>query len=590
MSDMYAIKTSTLTAMGDAVRSYTGVFAETTTEAPEPFWSYDIEVNGADMSGWTESQFSYKYIVVIPQKEILGNCWDATSRLGYSFTYNNTKSNNYVGVSIKMYADENYTASSRSPITLVDNNRFYSSLPYSYTGSTSISSDKDYEWWELHFYIPKQNFTTTSKITFHLDLWAMSSSTEYVIPHKYTPLEMIDEVNGMIEDYETEINELIKYTIPDTAFNITGTCSYRFSNDGWNWFINKYGDKITTSGITYADNMFESCRNLTEIPFEINIGNKVTASKMFNYCNRLTKAPKINGTLGDMDNMFENCDVITEIPDLTCDNSTYRNVGYVFRFCGKLKQLPYLYNLYPSATNGMFSGCYRLREIPEDYCDTWNWSRMQSYNYATSGDMFSSCYSLRKIPTSLLNNLWNVYTSSFNSAYKSTFSKCCSLDEINGLGISTITLTSNVFTTTFDNCYRLKDFTFQTNEDGTPKTAKLKNQTIDLSNYVGYATSNSNIVEYNSGITADKQVTDDATYQALKDDADWFTCDINYSRYNHTSAVNTINSLPDCSATGTNTIKFKGASGALTDGGAINTLTEEEIAVAVAKGWTVSLV
>jgi hypothetical protein len=41
---------------------------------------------------------------------------------------------------------------------------------------------------------------------------------------------------------------------------------------------------------------------------------------------------------------------------------------------------------------------------------------------------------------------------------------------------------------------------------------------------------------------------------------------------------------------GTNTIKFKGASGAKTDGGAINTLTEEEIAVAAAKGWTVSLV
>ena len=40
----------------------------------------------------------------------------------------------------------------------------------------------------------------------------------------------------------------------------------------------------------------------------------------------------------------------------------------------------------------------------------------------------------------------------------------------------------------------------------------------------------------------------------------------------------------------TNTIKFRGEAGALTDGGAINTLTEEEIAVAAAKGWTVSIV
>ena len=96
---------------------------------------------------------------------------------------------------------------------------------------------------------------------------------------------------------------------------------------------------------------------------------------------------------------------------------------------------------------------------------------------------------------------------------------------------------------------------------------------------------------YNSGITADKKVTDGASYQALKDNPDWWTTDINYSRYNKTSAVETINTLPDLSGgAGGNTIKFKGAAGALTDGGAINTMTEEEIAVAAAKGWTVTFV
>ena len=39
-----------------------------------------------------------------------------------------------------------------------------------------------------------------------------------------------------------------------------------------------------------------------------------------------------------------------------------------------------------------------------------------------------------------------------------------------------------------------------------------------------------------------------------------------------------------------NTIKFKNYSGALTDAGGTNNLTEEEIAVATAKGWTVTLV
>ena len=65
------------------------------------------------------------------------------------------------------------------------------------------------------------------------------------------------------------------------------------------------------------------------------------------------------------------------------------------------------------------------------------------------------------------------------------------------------------------------------------------------------------------------------------------------SVYNYNSAVETINSLPDTSAFlaevgGTNTIIFYSDQGANTEGGAIGNLTAEEIAVAAAKGWTVT--
>ena len=155
-----------------------------------------------------------------------------------------------------------------------------------------------------------------------------------------------------------------------------------------------------------------------------------------------------------------------------------------------------------------------------------------------------------------------------------------------------------MFNNAFKNCFRLKNIIFAAQEDGTPYEVSWKSQVIDLATSpvgITSADSISNILNYNSGITADKEVVDDATYQALKNDADWFTANIAYSRYNHDSAVATINTLPDtsaylASAGGTNTIKFKGESGSATDGGAINTLTEAEIAVATAKGWTVSLV
>ena len=157
-----------------------------------------------------------------------------------------------------------------------------------------------------------------------------------------------------------------------------------------------------------------------------------------------------------------------------------------------------------------------------------------------------------------------------------------------------VTQNYNNFNITFGGGNRVKNIIFDTNEDGTAKTARWMRQTADLTK-CGYINTvdKEKILNYNSGITADKEVTDDATYAALKNDPDWFTCSAAYSRYNKTSAIATINSLPDTSAYiaangGTNTIKFTGEAGSATDGGAINTMTEEEIAVATAKGWTIT--
>lgn len=165
-------------------------------------------------------------------------------------------------------------------------------------------------------------------------------------------------------------------------------------------------------------------------------------------------------------------------------------------------------------------------------------------------------------------------------------------------------------------------FAFAT-DNGTPYAMNWKSMVLDIGtndsypfgysnssydyNYKGYAQGfwkqENNIFTSNS-MTIDEAK---ARYDQLKDREDWYSCTNNnvtydgkslrlallFSRYNHDSAVETINTLPDtsaylASAGGTNTIKFKGYSGALTDGGAINTLTEEEVAVAAAKGWTVS--
>jgi hypothetical protein len=252
----------------------------------------------------------------------------------------------------------------------------------------------------------------------------------------------------------------------------------------------------------------------------------------------------------------------------------------------------------------MFSNAHALRVIPDSFFDGFDWSYIDTLTSAYSGNMsgmFNGCYSLRTLPITLLTHYNRSITYSYSIYYNSGFQNCYSLDEITNLHVydKASSWTSNGFgVSAFTNSARIKNLTFATNEDSSVKIVKWKNQTIDMTSSVGYTstTGAKYILNYNSGITADKEVKDDATYQALKDDPDWFSTKIEYSRYNHDSAVATINTLPDASAylatqsSGTNTIKFKGEAGSATDGGAINTLTEEEIAVATAKGWTVTFV
>ena len=346
-----------------------------------------------------------------------------------------------------------------------------------------------------------------------------------------------DEIAGAIEDLIESLSNP-----PEEAKTLTGDCQYRFVSGGWDWFVERYGDQITTSDITNCQKMFYKS-NLEEIPFEINCkkGSEITLESIFEECKNLKALPKINNAKP-----------------------------------GNFKS--FLYN------------CQNIKEIPEDIDSWFDWSSIGARNY-----MLYDASSLRTIPMDFLDH-GQANASYISSIYYYGF-KCRSLDEIVDLPYPHInaTWTSNAFNNAFTYCSRLKNLIFKM-PDGAPYVVKWKSQTIALDTNTGFINIANGAVDwYNSGITADKEVKDAATYEALKNDPDWWTRNLAYSRYNHDSAVATINSLPDTSAYlaekgGTNTIKFKGASGSATDGGAINTLTDAEIAVAAAKGWTVTLV
>lgn len=378
--------------------------------------------------------------------------------------------------------------------------------------------------------------------------------------------------------------------LPEEAFVISGNCENMFNNDKFNWYLTNFGDRITTKDIESAMNMFRYT-TVSEIPFDLNFKSSGYVSGSYSYERLFAYANNLE-SIGDINGMY------------------FYRVQSMFENCYNLKQIPNFVNCLPMGSD----------------------SSVNAGNH-TSGKIFHNCYSLKEISPEVLSYFnYPGNNASTNPMYNSCFGCCHSLGELLEIPVAPGTFTSNAFQNTFYNCTRLARVTFETNEDGTPKTANWKNQIIDLSQRVGYALGFENyILNYNSGITTDNKVSITAgaklpeSYTSLFTDGvmtnkDWYTADNEHSsRYNKWSAIETINSLPDTSeylaaSGGTNTIKFKQNSGHSTvhktDGtaavsltstvpnsfleknnfGGIYNLSEEEIAVAAAKGWTVALV
>lgn len=351
------------------------------------------------------------------------------------------------------------------------------------------------------------------------------------------------------QDMDTAITSL--ETMPPEELVITGNCAYKFYSPSWNWYLNY---DLSTKDITNCKNMFQYNDGLENIPFTINVTKDCFQFGFMCYgMNNITTAPTIIS------------------PTRTADVSN---------------------QLYP-VFESMFQNCYDLVNIPNDYFSKiYGNDSDYLYEVKTMGQkghraLFQHCDRLRKHPDlTVFERDLTAGTIGYGCLYDDLFGNCYSLDEITNLPVIS-PMTSNYMSRTAYMCNRLKRFTFQTEANGIPKTARIKNQVLDLSQYVGHGIYDT---FKNCGFTDDTILLtlDTNEYNSKKNSNDFCATDPNYSRYNHTSAVETINSLPDTSAYGTNIIKFNGYSGTLTEGGAIEDLTETEIAVATAKGWTVS--
>ena len=235
------------------------------------------------------------------------------------------------------------------------------------------------------------------------------------------------------------------------------------------------------------------------------------------------------------------------------------SVDYMFQN-SNLTYLPHIVGKIHDCSN-IFKNC-KMKLIPDNFFDDFIFQKPSGYSSAiTCSSMFQGCSKLTKVPSlkafKQLESAVIPTPSYYSNFYYYLFDSCVSLQEIRDLPIIydiNSEVKQNFFQGIVDFTGKLSSFTFEPNQ-----TARLSNQLLSLVS-AGY------------------------TYYGGRPEN---------SVYNHDSAVETINSLPDTSAFlaevgGTNTIKFRSNQGANTEGGAIGDLTAEEIAVAAAKGWTVA--
>ena len=402
--------------------------------------------------------------------------------------------------------------------------------------------------------------------------------------------ELLSVPDGMVAAIESITTGGGSAVLPEELKVITGNVQYMFRSDYATHYVNAFGKQITTKDLVNAQ-MFNGNRTIEEVPFDVNIASGYT------------------------NNLFDGCSKLKKIKDINIANpsNTDNSIEGLFSGCNKLKEIGVIRNPMITRLQSTFENCFNL-----------NYFQIEGAVSVNTGidwvnNIFRCCYGLREVDSSFLKLLRINTNYPWGNGYQSAFYYCYSMDRIVGLGVpissSSKTHTKNLYSQAFHNCHRLDELTFETNDDGTPKELYANNQFIDLSYEVGYCPRSRwtvcNIVgdikegqsvpNFYDYIQPSASPTDIWNYQITADNhteeyynhKDSWTEDLLYSRYNHRSMVNTINTLPDTSAFlasngGTNTIAFRDTQGDSSPWGGASNLTEEEIAVAVAKGWTVT--
>ena len=282
--------------------------------------------------------------------------------------------------------------------------------------------------------------------------------------------------------------------------------------------------QINLSG---APEIFKDCKTLKAIPNIIFTSCK-SFHNLFKGCSSLITIPPIKSevTMTNMNFMFDGCSSLTSIPLLDTCNVTI--MLSMFKGCSSLTSIPLLDTSNVTDMYGMFEGCSSLTSIP--LLDTSKVTDMCM--------MFKGCSSLTSIP---LLDTTNV------TSMDSMFYGCSSLTSIPQLDTSNVTTMNNMFS----GCTSLTSIPLL----DTSKVTKMNSM-------LGY-----------SNITT---LTDLGGFKNLSISITSYFLD-KCPNLTAESLMNVINNLATVSG---QSLKFGSTN--------LNKLTADQIAIATAKGWTLT--
>ena len=317
-----------------------------------------------------------------------------------------------------------------------------------------------------------------------------------------------------------------------------------------------YCPMIDTSNMTDMRYMFNDCSSLQSIPL-LNTSNVKNMTQMFANCSSLQSIPLLNTSdVTTMESIFYICNSLTAIPML--DTSNVTGMRYMFYKCSSLTAIPMLDTSNATSMESMFNGCSLLQSIP--LFNTSNVKNMRS--------MFAGCTEkLKSIPLLNTSNVTDM---------DSMFQDCSKLQSIPELNTLNVTSMSSMF----KNCNSLQsipqfDTTKVTNMEymfyGCTKLQSLP--LLDCGN----------ITNMNSflGHSYNNTLTDLGGFKDLKISLGFNLLNL-CPNLTVESLMNVINNVYDLTANGLSgqSLKFGQTN--------LDKLTAEQIAVATAKGWTLT--